>query len=217
MGEAGVSMNKHEHNYYFIRYPLASGGSHLSNLISLDATFAPRVLDMSKEEYISYLTDVYNSSGPLAHLTKNHIISDNYWGEYIEKLDYSYSNSVHLGHAASFRWASHNLSTLKNKIFISITVNDKESIELLRNRERKIFKTDTFQNEYYQAELKCFYTEWFKSDNPEVVDDDINLIVELAEFYYDVGNILDRINTKFNLSIPRHTAIDLHSIWLLKN
>ena len=213
----GAQMSKGNHTYYFIRYPLAAGGTHLSNLISLDASFAPKVNGMSKDDYISYLIDFYNLPSPIAHLTSQHIISDAVWVDYIEELDYSFTNSVHSGHAASFDWTNQILTTLTNKIFISVTVNEEESINILRNRERKIFDSDTFQNDYSRSELQHFYTQWFKSDNPNVVDDDINLTVELVELHQNISTVLERINNKFNLSIPIDLAVTLHKKWLSKN
>jgi len=215
--EVGEPMNKNDHTFYFLRYPIGAGGAHLSNLISLDPSFAPKEPRMLKDEYIGYLINLYHSlehTGHTAHTDANHTINDQQWPKYIEKLDYSFANSIHQGHSASFDWVAPILQTLKNKKYISLTINDQTSVDIVRAREKKIFNTDALAAEYYRAELQHYYGRWFISDNPEIVNDDINLLIEVSDLYYNFSMVLETINKKFNLNIPVNLANTFHNKWL---
>ena len=208
-------MNNQDHTYYFIRYPVGAGGVHLSNLISLDASFAPKIHTMDRDNYINYLLDFYNSHNTMAHIDSHHIINDIKWIDYIKNLDYSFLSSISLGHAASFDWAEDTLKTLKIKKYISLTMNKEESVDIVRTREKKLFNTDTLLNKYYRTEIQHFYNRWFVSLDPSIVDDDINLSFEVKDFYNNIELIIGTINKKFNLNIPIELACSLHQKWLV--
>ena len=85
----------------------------------------------------------------------------------------------------------------------------------MRDREFKIFKTDTLKNRYYLEELRFFYSS---------VTHDINiqeknvLKIEISELCVpDIKNVLIKINEKFNLSIPYDLGQKYHWYWYNKN
>jgi hypothetical protein len=218
IGVLVVDITKNNHTYYFIRYAPAAGGSHLANLLSLDPTFAARDYTLSKDDYVNFLKDYYSRTVGVnlnVHIKKIHgLIHEAIWLEYIKNLDYSFANSVSLGHAASFDWSIDTIKTLKNKKFISITMNDPRSVDIISYREKIMWGTDTLAWGYYRAEIQHFYNRWFVSDDLNLVDDDINLLIEFKDMYYDIDCVIDSINKKFNLDIPIDQALLLHKQWI---
>jgi hypothetical protein len=206
-------------NHYFIRFIPGAGGVHLSNLISLDATFNSKEIRLSKDQYIKYLLTYYSSHPTKAHLKNHYIISNrDLWLTYLNQQDFNLPNAVHVGHAASFYWVSDILETLKNKKFISLTFNTDRSIEILTNRgiEIDIAWGGLFQNNpYMRQELSHFYQTEFISTDPTISNDDINLQIEVEDlFNKNISFLIDKINKKFNLDIPLELAQNLHDLWI---
>ena len=205
-------------NFYFVRQPLGGGGHHLANLMSLDATISPRSPEIkSKQEWIALLINHYNNADIHTHFNNNQdslSVSDPDWRFEIERLDQNL-NSVHVGHAANFDWAEHALDQLPNKRYILLTFNTLESRNIVKQREKAIFDTETLKNEYYVEELCHMYNRWFK--DATVCDDDINCPIEIQDlFVEDIGSVIDKINQHFDLSIPLDQAQDLHKLWFAK-
>ena len=120
---------------------------------------------------------------------------------------------MHLGHAASFDWASELLDPLAHKRYILMQFNSQESREFIRERERKIFGSDTLANSYYAAELAHFYNVWFSES--DACDDDINFAFECHRMTSsDIRPLVAEINSKFQLNIPIDQAQKLHNLWL---
>jgi len=203
-------------NHYFIRFIPSSGGVHLSNLISLDATFNSKVIGLSKDQYIEYLLTHYSSHAIVAHLKNHHIISDrDDWSSYLGHQDFNLPNAVHIGHAASFDWVSDMLETLENKKFISLTFNSNRSIEMLQNRIQHFNWPDFFKIDYMKEEYRHFYQKEFISTDPVICNDDINLRIEVEDlFNKNISFVVDSINKKFNLDIPMALAQNLHDRWV---
>ena len=201
------------HTFYFISYPAGAGGAHLANVISLEPTFSPKNSHLSKEEFLNYLNFFYSSENNNQHIDNHKIVNDKSWKEELPSIIDKFSNSVHLGHAASFHWA--NMKIFKNKKYICLTFNTEESLKLLRDREFKIFKTDTLKNRYYLEELRFFYS----SVTHEINIQEKNVLkIEISELCVpDIKNVLIKINEKFNLSIPYDLGQKYHWYWYNKN
>lgn len=208
------------HTYYFVRYPVGGAGAHLSNLITLDPTFSPKILDKNKDDYINFLFKEYSlpwTDHKNAHLSAGHlIISNPQWHNFLEKINYTmYSNSVHLTHAAGIYWQNIKLQTLQNKKFILIKFSTKRSLEIVKQREKLLFNTDTFTNIYYTEEIRHFYNQWIEV--PGEIADDLNLEIEVEElFCTNITNIINKINNKFDLNIPLKESQSLHKLWFDK-
>jgi len=203
-------------NHYFVRYFPAAGGVHLSNLISLDATFNSKVIGLSKDQYIEYLIDYYSMNPTSGHLENHHIISDrDAWTNYLGHQDFNLPNAIHVGHAASFNWAADTLGTLENKKFISLTFNSNKSIETLQDRLQRFDWPNFFKNDYMMKEYQYFYEKEFVSTNPAICNDDINLHIEVENlFNKNISFVVNSINKKFNLNIPVTLAQNLHDHWI---
>ena len=194
------------HTFYFVRYPLGAGGTHLSNLISLSPTIQPRLSD---DRYFEALCKEYTKNKTTVHLLNHYIISDPKWKTDLNKIDYNYAGSVWPGHAASFVWAKDTLDTLPNKKYVLLTFNTSASRNIIKQREQKLFSTNTLDNRYYTEELRCFYNAWFNSN------DDDNLVIETEDlFLKDISEVLNKLNQKYNLCIPFAEAQELHTLWL---
>jgi len=203
-------------NHYFIRFFGGTGGVHLSNLISLDPSFNPRVVGLSKDQYVKYLLEHYSMKPDTAHLTDHYIINDrDLWTKYLSNQNFNLPNAVHIGHAASFDWVADILIPLPNKKFISLTFNSEKSIEILQNRLHRFSWPAVFNEGYIKAELQYFYQKEFISTDPTVCNDDINLYIEVEDlFNKDISFVVDSINKKFNLDIPLALAQNLHDLWV---
>jgi len=203
-------------NHYFIRFIPGGGGVHLSNLISLDATFNSKVIGLSKDQYIKYLIDYYSTNPINGHLDNHHIINDkDAWMNYLNHQDFNLPNAVHVGHAASFDWASDTLKTLKNKKFISITFNSNRSVEILQDRIKHFNWPDFLKLGYIREEYQHFYQKEFISTDPLICNDDINLQIEVEDlFNKNISFVIDSVNSKFNLNIPLSLAQNLHDHWI---
>lgn len=203
-------------HHYFIRFIPGSGGVHLSNLISLDAAFNPKVIGLSKGQYIEYLLTYY-STGPITgHLENHHLISArDSWIRYLSHQDFNLPNAVHMGHAASFDWVSDIIENLENKKFISLTFNSNRSIEILRTRLQYFNYDDFLNHSYMKEELRHFYQTEFVSTDPTICNNDINLRIEVEDlFNKEISFVVDSINAKFNLDIPLALAQNLHAHWV---
>jgi hypothetical protein len=203
-------------NHYFVRFIPGAGGVHLSNLISLDATFNSKVIGLSKDQYIEYLIDYYSMNPINGHLENHHIINDkDAWTNYLGYQDFDLPNAVHIGHAASFDWVFDILETLENKKFISLTFNSNRSIEILQNRIQRFNWPDFFKIDYMREEYQHFYQKEFISTDPVIYNDDINLRIEVEDlFNKNISFVVDSINKKFNLDIPLALAQNLHDHWV---
>jgi hypothetical protein len=203
-------------NHYFVRFIPGAGGVHLSNLISLDATFNSKVIGLSKDQYIEYLIDYYSTNPIIAHLENHHIISDrDVWPGYLGHQDFNLPNAVHIGHAASFDWVFDILETLENKKFISLTFNSNKSIEILQNRIQRFNWPNFLKLGYMREEYQHFYQTEFVSTDPAICNDDINLHIEVEDlFNKNISSVVDIINKKFNLNIPLALAQNLHNLWI---
>jgi hypothetical protein len=201
-----------QHHYYFIRYPLGAGGAHLANIMSLDPGFAPK-LGAHRDGYHTAMKQHYSQrSDNTAHPPGHYLISDPRAPDALATVT-SYQRSVHLGHAASFVWAESLLMTLPHKRYVLLQFNNESSREYLRNREKKIFGTDTLANDYYAAELACVYNQWFSA--ADACDDDINLAIECDQLLdHDISSVVGVINDKFHINIPCDQAQELHSVWM---
>lgn len=206
------------HTYYFIKYPLGSGGTHLANLISLSPDVNNKFLIDPGENYFDCLKLYYTKNIKTVHYDTHHIISDlESWTNYLDNLDYSIPNSVHLGHAASFDWTEDLLNQLVNKKYINIVFTTEKSIKFLRHRESIIFQSDTLRNSYYQKEIQHFYNKQFISKNPKHCNDDINLNVEFEDMCkLDISKVVYAIGNKYNIQIPMDQAMYLHKLWMGK-
>ena len=205
-------------NFYFVRQPLGGGGHHLANLMSLDATISPRSPEIkSKQEWIALLINHYNNTDIHTHFNNNQdslIVSDPDWKSEVERLDQNLS-SVHVGHAANFDWAEHVLDQLPSKRYILLTFNTLESRNIVKQREKAIFDTETLKNEYYVEELCHMYNRWFK--DAIICDDDINCPIEIQDlFVEDAVPVIAKINKHFGLNIPLDQAQELHRLWFSK-
>jgi hypothetical protein len=199
--------------FYFVRAPLAGGGRHLANLISLDAGINQyQGRKLSKQKWVDFLFDCYRSNDETAHYAGTVIISDATWAaEALAMMEVS--DSVHHGHSASFDWAQAVLEKIKNKRFVSLTFNSPESRSILLKREKEVFGTATLENQYYVEELAHFYNREFTDD--VLCNADVNLAVEVKDiFENDVGVLIDKINQHYGIAIPIVTAQQLHNIWL---
>lgn len=205
-------MSVKQHNFYFVRYPLGGAGVHIANIISLSPTCAPR-FSIDKDSYLDYLIKHYADSRENAHLPKDHaMVNDPEWVEHVQSLDYNFSNSVHTGHGASFFWAKDQLQQLTNKKYVLIAFANQESKNILRERELRLFNTDTLANKYYCEELAMIYNTYFSE--PGNIDDDINLVFEVADiFKSDIDLVVNKLNTKYQLDIPQAQAQQLHTLW----
>lgn len=210
-----TSQQRDNHTFYFIKFPLGAGGTHLSNMISL----SPIVNDRFKSDnYIRDLELIYTNQKRHVHSSHQHIISDlDKWQHCLDNLDYTIPNSIHIGHAASFGWAESILQTLINKKYINIVVTTDRSIQLLRQREFNIFKTDTFANRYYQKELIYFYNKQFDSTNSIHWPDEINFSIELEDLYTeDITDVILSINEKYALDVPEDQVKYFQKLWIKK-
>lgn len=204
--------------FYFIRHPLGGGGHHLANLLSLDATISPCLPAIeSKQEWITLLFNHYKNIDVHTHFVDSEnslIVSDAGWKSYIDSLADDVS-SVHTGHAANFDWAKDVLDQLANKRYILLTFNSEQSRNIVKQREKTIFDTETLKNSYYIEELCHIYNRWFKDD--VLCDDDINCAIEIQDLFVEnIHPVINRINQHFGLNIPLDQAQVLHSLWLLK-
>jgi len=210
-----MSNNKLQHTFYFIRFPLYAGGTHLSNLMRLSVTMDHGIHNLNKDEFALFIEENYrNDAKTIAHLPRHHVIHDGpAWRQCLDNLDFSYAASTHIGHAASFDWVREILDTLPIKKFILLTFNDPESVHILRRREMYLAKTDTLRNPYYVKEIAHFYNRQFDSKIPS----DVNLTIEINELFNDnIQPVLEKITEKYGLEFPLDKCEVLHSIWLNK-
>jgi len=192
---------------------LGAGGSHLSNILSLDATFAPKISSKSKQDNYQDLVNAYTNQLTSSHLDNHMIINDSAWDSVLQNLDIDYPNSVHLAHAASIDWRSQYLKQIKNKKFILLTFTTERSTEFLRARESKLFGTDTLANPYYREEIRNLYSKWIF--DPGKIDDDINFEIEIEDLLQNsIHDCVESLNKKFKLSIPINEAQTLHAFWI---
>lgn len=209
------------HIFYFVRYPFASGGAHISNLISLDNNFAVKNPTYSKENFSNYLLEFYkkemvkNVSLQDRHISGHYIIGAELWVEQLKNLDYNYKNSVHQGHALCF-FAREKLIKALNRRYINITFHTEKSFELLKKREYELVQTKTFEHDVYASELRYFYNNLIHEIKDFSLLNVFNLEVEEI-FVPDITNVIKQINKKFDLNIPIEQAQELHSLWYNKN
>ena len=205
--------DNNSHTFYFVRYPLGAGGTHLSNIISLDETIAPRGT-IKKDSYFEFLISSYQSKLSTAHLPGHCIISDHMWAKNLS-TSYQHSASVHLGHAASFFWAKPLLDRFQNKKYILLTFTDIKSRQCILQREKSLFTTTTLNNKYYVEEMSYFYSTRIQESGK--IDADINLAIETyLLFKPNITELVLLINQQYHLNIPVNQAQQLHDIWLPK-
>ena len=206
---------KSQHQFYFIRHLCWAGGNHVANIMSLDPGFAPRFGEDREHEFNRMLA-VYQDSKTFVHpevVPRTDIGGSGVWS--VPDYVFNYSCSVYRGHAGEFLW-DNSWQLLKNKRFISMTVNTQASVDVVRYREKQNAKTDTFANNYYAKELALFYSQPF--EEPGIDSRETNFYMETAEIFKpDISAWIERINRFFNLAIPVDQAKTLHSIWLKKN
>jgi len=210
-------MSANEHIFYFVRYPLGGGGTHLSNLISLSENINKKIENVSATDYFLYLKDIYTNNEKHLHDDQQFIISDiDQWKSKLLKTNYKLSGSVYTGHAASFTWAKSIIDHLRIKKYISITFDSEESEKILSDREYKLFDTHTLRNSYYKEEMRFFYNQEFISDSI-LCNDDINLKFEITDiFSKNISPVIKKINQKYNIGIPEDQAQALHNLWIKK-
>lgn len=201
------------HTYYFIRYPLGAGGSHLSNILSLDPTFCPKIPGKSKQDNYKNLVNAYTNQLINSHLDNHLIINDSAWDSILENLDIDYPNSVHLAHAASIDWRAQYLEQIENKKFILLKFTTERSTDFVRARESNLFGTDTLANPYYREEIRNLYSKWILV--PGKIDDDINFEIEIEDLLQNsIHDCVESLNKKFKLSIPTVESQNLHTLWI---
>ena len=203
-------MFRDDHNYYFIRFPIGGGGTHLANLLSLAKNVNSKFLNLDKSKQFDYLHNIY-STNPHghAHTVADITIQSDSWIDHLTNLDYSITNSIHTGHGASFIWCADKLKLINNKKIISLSFETNQSVDIIRKRERKITNTDTLANNYYLQELRTLYTL--------PIDNCPNLQIEVERLFVPyIIPLLESIATEFNFDIPLDLAQTLHTIWFQK-
>lgn len=215
----------HNHTFFFIKYPIASGGSHLQNLISLDNNFLPSNLDNNHESFNFYLKNFYENLQPYGqvplsdkHVSNHYLINQKKFDSVVEEIKnhkINFTHSVHKGHHCSFIERKNFIDNLQNKKFILVYFEDEKDYEIAIKRELKMFRTTTLKQLVYREEIRYNYDCIFC--NHEKVNDDIIKIKISDLFSKNIDTILDNINQKFGCNIPIATAKYYHYIWLEKN
>jgi len=209
-----------DHQSIFICYPHGAGGTHLSNLISLDPSFSPKKFSDHNELYNS-LYEVYsNRENTTTHLTikEGHFIVSKHdqFVEYLENINYSkYNNSVHLGHSICFLKNTEILNKIPNKKYIIISTKDTYTKELLGNRQFSLLGKDCINDLVFPtADVEDFlYSREFFERYHHVRPKDIIDFEGSYMFQRTIGYIINKINNEFNLNIPVDQADTLHRLW----
>jgi hypothetical protein len=209
------------HNFYFISYPHLAGGTHLRNLMSLDADFNP-LGAKSHDEYYQYLLDWYSDiENATAHISidnKHHTFSTNkdLFMNYLDSINFNgYKKSVHIGHAIDFL-SEDILDVFLQKFMIVLTINDKKSYEMLKRREmlRLGYYTSTNVDTAPIVRLeKQVYSRWHYVKYFNYKDKNIFELEVQRLFDPNILPVIDNINQTFGLNIPLDRAQEIHTLW----
>jgi len=217
------------HTYFFIKYPMCSGGAHLANLISLDNNFVPKDQSSGKNDFIENLEKFYTKLQPYdwkndvslldKHIDNHFLIGDDRWETLLTDINNKFSNykkSVHIGHNIEFFSRKDIISRIINKKYILINLETKQDIEMLMKREKKMFRTFSLVNEYHKIEASYYYDNLLHENN-EIEECDVLRIPIHTLFSHNILPVLDKINQQFDCNIPIDLASKIHETWYNKN
>jgi hypothetical protein len=176
----------------------------------------------SHDEYYQYLIDWYSDAENItAHISidnKHHTFNANkdVFTNYLDLINFdSYKKSAHIGHAIDFL-ANNILNAFLHKFMIILTINNKQSCELIRRRE--LFRlgyqamTDTDDSPIVRLEKQVYsryhYIKYFNFEDKNIFELEVQRL-----FDPNILPVIDNINQVFGVNIPMDRAQEIHTLW----
>jgi len=217
-----MNLDFYNHDFFFICYPLGSGGQHFGNLVSLDRSFCPVGYDSHNDYIVAVNSEYDNISRKDAHVALSKSIEIFKTEKFLKNLSLignNYNKSIwpmHLSYLNCFDDDGMLFKSMRKKRMIVFTFRTELSRNFLKVRLSKLIGK-TIDNDMFAwgiFDTQIFYSREYIMKTFDFKDQDIYEIEISQLFNENISHLLADLNKSFDLNIPLMESEALHRKWL---